>query len=72
MRVTLLGILAWSLQVAGTILQNGQPRENPYPGQTPKIFLDDTWNIYGPDVPEIAYKGRWDSKHISCKSILLS
>ncbi|GLI78736.1 hypothetical protein PoHVEF18_007057 [Penicillium ochrochloron] len=65
MRVTLLGILAWSLQVAGTILENGQPRENPYPGQTPKIFLDDTWNIYGPDVPEIAYKGRWDSKHIS-------
>jgi hypothetical protein len=71
MRVALLGILVSALQVAGTILDNGHPRENPYPGQAPKISLDDTWNIYGADVPEIAYKGRWDSKHVSCTSTLL-
>ncbi|KAJ5668976.1 Esterase SGNH hydrolase-type subgroup [Penicillium macrosclerotiorum] len=67
MRLVRLGLcwLAWSWHAAATILQNGQVRENPYPGHTPKIFLDDTWNIYGADVPEIAYKGRWDSKHIS-------
>ncbi|KAJ5151143.1 Esterase SGNH hydrolase-type subgroup [Penicillium canariense] len=60
-----LALLVWSLQVAATILQNGQVREHPYPGQAPKIVLDGSWNIYGADSPEIAYKGRWDSKHVS-------
>lgn len=66
MRVAYLGLtLLWSLASA-TILQNGQAKEDPYPGQAPVISLDDSWHNYAPDVPEIAYKGRWDSKHISC------
>lgn len=54
--------------VAATILQNGQPREDPYPGQQSPIKLDDSWRNYDAGVPEIAYKGRWDSQHISCES----
>lgn len=67
MRLAYLGlaILSWPLTLA-TILQNGQVKDDPYPGQAPVITLDDSWRNYGPDVPEIAYKGRWDSKHISC------
>lgn len=53
---------------SATILQNGQVRENPYPGQVSAIDLDDSWNTYPPDSPEISYKGRWDSKHVSCMS----
>lgn len=64
-----LGYLAltglWSLASA-TILQNGQVKEDPYPGQAPQIALDDSWTNYDAGAPEIAYKGRWDSKHISC------
>lgn len=68
MRVLYLGLalLAWPLHVAATILQNGQVRDDPYPGQAPRISLDDTWRTYEPNVPEISYKGRWDSQHISC------
>lgn len=67
MRVThLVGWLAWSLQVSATILQNGQPREDPWPGQAPEIALDDSWNTYQADAPEISFKGRWDSQHVSC------
>jgi len=72
MRVAYLGLtLLWSLASA-TILQNGQVKENPYPGQAPVIALDDSWHNYAPDVPEIAYKGRWDSQHISCTYISAS
>lgn len=70
MRAAHLGLilLAWPLHAAATILQNGQVREDPYPGQAPRISLDDSWRSYAPDAPEIAYKGRWDSKHVSCMS----
>lgn len=66
MRLAYLGlaILSWPLTLA-TILQNGQIKDDPYPGQAPVIALDESWRNYGPDVPEIAYKGRWDSQHIS-------
>lgn len=63
-----LALLAWPLHAAATILQNGQVREDPYPGQAPRISLDGSWRNYPPDAPEISYKGRWDSKHISCMS----
>ena len=66
MRIFQLGGLVAG--VAATILQNGQEREDPYPGQAEKISLDDTWRSYDAGAPEIAYKGRWDSKHISCRS----
>ncbi|KAI9373476.1 SGNH hydrolase-type esterase domain-containing protein [Aspergillus egyptiacus] len=50
-----------------TILDNGQPRRDPYPGQA--ILLEDGvdagWNTYGPDAEEISYKGRWDDQYIS-------
>ncbi|RAH68065.1 SGNH/GDSL hydrolase family protein [Aspergillus aculeatinus CBS 121060] len=59
----LLFLRVWP--VAATILQNGQPREDPYPGQQSPIKLDDSWRNYDAGVPEIAYKGRWDSQHIS-------
>lgn len=51
-----------------TILENGQVRENPYPGQVSAIALDNSWRTYQPDTPEISYKGRWDSQHVSCMS----
>ncbi|CAI7662585.1 unnamed protein product [Penicillium pancosmium] len=66
MRVThILGWLAWSLHASATILQNGQEREDPWPGQASVITLDDSWKTYEADAPEIAFKGRWDSKHVS-------
>ena len=52
--------------VSASIIQNGQLRENPYPGQTAAIVLDKSWRTYAPDAVEIGYKGRWDSKHVSC------
>jgi hypothetical protein len=59
-------LLSWSVSVSATILQNGQPRDDPYPGQVSTIDLDSSWRNYDADAPEISYKGRWDSKHISC------
>ncbi|KAL3454231.1 SGNH hydrolase-type esterase domain-containing protein [Aspergillus insuetus] len=58
-------LLSWSVSVSATILQNGQPRDDPYPGQVSTIDLDSSWRNYDADAPEISYKGRWDSKHIS-------
>lgn len=51
---------------SATILENGQVRENAYPGQLQPVTLDDSWRNYPADAPEISYKGRWDSQHISC------
>lgn len=51
---------------SATILENGQVRENSYPGQLEPVTLDDSWRDYPADAPEISYKGRWDSQHISC------
>lgn len=57
--------LGYLLPVSATILQNGQVREDPYPGQAANITLDASWRTYDASADEIAYKGRWDSKHIS-------
>ncbi|KAL4798471.1 hypothetical protein BDV19DRAFT_386358 [Aspergillus venezuelensis] len=53
--------------VTATILENGQPRLNPYPGQAPllEFGFDDSWNVYDAEAEELSYKGRWDDKHIS-------
>lgn len=56
--------------VSATILENGQARKDPYPGQVSKINLDNSWKSYQPDASEISYKGRWDSKHVSCMFVL--
>lgn len=62
---SLLALLPLTL---ATILQNGQPRENPYPGQATLVAAESNstaWKTYPADATEISYKGRWDSKHIS-------
>ncbi|GLA69287.1 hypothetical protein AtubIFM55763_009239 [Aspergillus tubingensis] len=72
MRFSPIYVLSWALQASATILQNGQVREDPYPGQAKAISLDDgSWRTYQPDASEIAYKGRWDSKYVSCEPHLL-
>ncbi|KAL3480881.1 SGNH hydrolase-type esterase domain-containing protein [Aspergillus californicus] len=66
----LLAALSFFLACASaTILENGQPRIDPYPGQIQLLetgINEAEWNTYGPDADEISYKGRWDEKHISC------
>ncbi|KAI2873814.1 CAZyme family CE2 [Aspergillus niger] len=70
MRLSPIYVLSWALQASATILQNGQVREDPYPGQAKTISLDDgSWRTYQPDASEIAYKGRWDSKYVSWWSL---
>lgn len=52
---------------SATILQNGQMRDVVFPDTTiASVASDHSWRIYGPSASEISYKGRWDSKHISC------
>ncbi|PWY75458.1 acetylxylan esterase [Aspergillus heteromorphus CBS 117.55] len=69
MRFSHLCLLVWALQASATILQNGQVREDAYPGQAPEILVDDSWRAYGPDAPEISYKGRWDRQYVSCERL---
>ncbi|KAE8369228.1 SGNH hydrolase-type esterase domain-containing protein [Aspergillus caelatus] len=64
MRFALLS-LAWAFQAAATILENGQERLNPYPGQAEEVSVDGSWKSYGADASEISYKGRWDSTYTS-------
>lgn len=62
---TFTTLISWALVASATILENGQVRENAYPGQLQPVTLDDSWRNYPADAPEISYKGRWDSQHIS-------
>lgn len=59
------------LYASATILENGQPRLNPYPGQaqllSPVGNFSAEWKTYDADASQISYKGRWDEQHISCK-----
>ncbi|EWC46780.1 hypothetical protein DRE_04025 [Drechslerella stenobrocha 248] len=52
-----------------TIIENGQVRLNPYPGQATKIYSiksnDSAWRTYQRNAPEIGYKGRWCANYIS-------
>ncbi|KAL4867982.1 hypothetical protein BDV12DRAFT_186266 [Aspergillus spectabilis] len=67
MRVVLFFLLLISSTIA-TILENGQPRLDPYPGQAHLLengVDEKNWKTYGADAEEISYKGRWDEKHIS-------
>ncbi|KAJ5620036.1 acetylxylan esterase [Penicillium lagena] len=67
-----LSLLLWLWCVSATILQNGQIREDAYPGQADRIDLDDSWRSYGPNSSEISWKGRWDSRYISCMTLCSS
>ncbi|KXT14779.1 hypothetical protein AC579_7812 [Pseudocercospora musae] len=63
-----LRLLWLALLASATIWQNGQIRPNNYPDTT--ISLDShghetAWHRYGPDAPELSYKGRWDDQYIS-------
>ncbi|EME77757.1 uncharacterized protein MYCFIDRAFT_191153 [Pseudocercospora fijiensis CIRAD86] len=65
---TSLSLLWLPLLASATIWQNGQIRPNDYPDTT--ISLDSygneiEWHRYGPDSPELSYKGRWDDRYIS-------
>ncbi|KAL4983319.1 SGNH hydrolase-type esterase domain-containing protein [Aspergillus falconensis] len=53
--------------VATTILENGQRRLDPYPGQAQLLEdgVEEGWKTYDADAEEISYKGRWDKQHIS-------
>jgi hypothetical protein len=68
LRIYLPLFLAISL-VAATILENGQPRLDPYPGQAQLLEngVKEGWKTYDADAKEISYKGRWDEQHISCR-----
>ncbi len=69
MRFLLALLVAISI-VAATILENGQPRLNPYPGHAQLLGTEvgEGWKTYGADADEISYKGRWDREHVSCGS----
>lgn len=70
MQLVSLAVALLASLASATILQNGQVRENPYPGQAPEITISNSsWKSYPPDASELSFKGRWDSKHISCMSI---
>ncbi|KAH6628381.1 Lipase, GDSL-like protein [Chaetomium tenue] len=66
--VSLSGLAIFGLglvsRVSATILQNGQVRETNFPntriGRSAHSF-----KTYPPNAPEISYKGRWDSQHVS-------
>ena len=51
----------------GEILQNGQLRADPYPGQATVVAAaaSSGWKSYPPNATQLSYKGRWDSKYIS-------
>ncbi|PLN86889.1 GDSL-like lipase/acylhydrolase domain protein [Aspergillus taichungensis] len=66
----ILSLVLLFLQASATILENGQVRKNPYPGQAKKVSIGDKgWRTYKPDAAEISYKGRWDDQHISSPGI---
>ncbi|KAM0117122.1 hypothetical protein ACP6JC_006253 [Aspergillus fumigatus] len=57
--IAFLLLFTWLFTASGTILENGQARLNPYPGQAEIITLDKkTWRNYKPSAKEISYKGR--------------
>lgn len=52
---------------SSTILQNGQVRDIVYPDTTiASVAGNKDWKTYAPSSPALSYKGRWDSKYISC------
>jgi hypothetical protein len=67
MRLIALLPLSWALQATATILENGQERLDPYPGQVSEVSIDPSWRSYDADASEFSYKGRWDSSYTSCK-----
>jgi hypothetical protein len=57
--------------VSSTIIQNGQLGRTVFPSTAiAKIVDNSAWKTYPPNATEIAYKGRWDKKFISCNSPL--
>jgi hypothetical protein len=71
----LLPVLLLISCTIATILENGQPRLDPYPGQARLLkhgVDEEHWKTYGADAEEISYKGRWDEQHISCQSVIFA
>ncbi|KAB8069341.1 SGNH hydrolase-type esterase domain-containing protein [Aspergillus leporis] len=69
MRLIALLPLSWALQATATILENGQERLDPYPGQVSEVSIDPSWRSYDADASEFSYKGRWDSSYTSWWSV---
>ncbi|KAF2257227.1 GDSL-like Lipase/Acylhydrolase-like protein [Trematosphaeria pertusa] len=64
---TLCGLASLVTLSTSTIFQNGQERETHFiDTRVAPITANSTgWKTYGPNATELAYKGRWDSKHVS-------
>lgn len=60
-----LGLLA-SI-VRPSIIENGRPREETYPETKIAPVAAEAWTTFPPNATELSYKGRWDSKYISCR-----
>ncbi|KAE8153619.1 SGNH hydrolase-type esterase domain-containing protein [Aspergillus avenaceus] len=69
MRFSPVVLLSLVARATATILENGQERLNPYPGQADEVSLDGSWKQYANDAGEISYKGRWDSGFTSWWSV---
>ncbi|KAK3336650.1 Lipase, GDSL-like protein [Cercophora scortea] len=62
---SLLSLVIFGLSLSSaTILQNGQPKPSNYPDTRIDSNVS-SFKTYPADAPEISYKGRWDSKHVS-------
>jgi len=64
MKTSIYGVVLAAGLACATILQNGQARIVDYPNTVidPSAYQ---FTSYAPNAPELSYKGRWDSKHVS-------
>lgn len=66
MRLSSLLACAFAPLAFGTILQNGQVRDQVYPNTSiASVTTNPDWTTFSPNSTGISYKGRWDAKHIS-------
>jgi hypothetical protein len=55
--------------VQPSIIENGRLRLETYPKTeiAPVTASSDSWITFLPNTTELSYKGRWDTKYISCR-----
>lgn len=60
----------WLASASATIIENGRTRQVVFEKTSIPSIREggNEWKSYANNATEIAYKGRWDSNHISCKS----
>lgn len=59
-----LAVALFAGLASAIIEENGHIRETNFPDTRIDLSAK-SWKSYTPDAPELSYKGRWDSKHIS-------